>query len=165
MDHEMYEHEIETHEEWALRITEQRRLRAYAHLETGSDRHFAEANRLEAMGQTIEAKAARDKGMQRYFEIRVMYPMDDDKPTPEIPQSVTRSQGKAALIQAGLWDAVMASVEAIEDETEQALALVAINDTLTWIRDSAVLQSLARDIGVTEQQMDDLFIAAAGIEL
>ena len=64
----------ETHEEWARRITEQRRLRAYAHPEIGSDRHFAEANRLEAQGLLDEADAARAAGLARYDEIKAMYP-------------------------------------------------------------------------------------------
>ncbi|MEZ2744283.1 hypothetical protein ACBQ16_03680 [Halopseudomonas bauzanensis] len=64
----------ESHTAWAIRITEQRRLCAYAHPETGSDRHFAEANRLEAEGLADEAQAARAAGLARYAEIKSMYP-------------------------------------------------------------------------------------------
>src|SRR5690554_5684635 len=48
---------------------------------------------------------------------------------PYVPDQVTRAQGKAALIQAGLWQAVLDYVDGIADPTEKALALVALNDT------------------------------------
>lgn len=156
---------VETHAEWALRMAKQRRLKAYADPETGSDRHFAEASRLEAMGQTIEAGQARVVGLTRYQEIKALYPTYEDQEPSVVPQSVTRSQGKAELITAGLWDAVLAFVDAIEDEAEKALALVALNDTARWSRDSEFLIQCSSAIGVTPEQMDDLFILAASIEL
>lgn len=64
----------ESHSDWAIRITEQRRLCAYADPETGSDRHFAEANRLATEGLTDEAQAASTAGLARYAEIKSMYP-------------------------------------------------------------------------------------------
>lgn len=67
----------ESHSEWAARITEQRRLSAYAHPETGSDRHFAEASRLEAEGLADEAQVARSAGLTRYAEIKSIYPWPD----------------------------------------------------------------------------------------
>ena len=65
---------IESHAEWARRDTERRRLKAYADPETGSDRHFAEANRLAAEGQTEESTIARAAGLARYGEIKAMHP-------------------------------------------------------------------------------------------
>lgn len=67
----------ESHSAWAARIIEQRRLCAYANPETGSDRHFAEASRLEAEGLTGEAQMARSAGLARYAEIKSMYPWPD----------------------------------------------------------------------------------------
>lgn len=67
----------ESRSDWAIRITEQRRLCAYAHPETGSDRYFAKANRLEAEGLTDEAEAARAAGLARYEEIKAMHPWPD----------------------------------------------------------------------------------------
>lgn len=68
------ETDIQPHASWAYEDTERRRLKAYANPETGSDRHFAEANRLEAQGQSNEAATARSAGMARYDEIKAMYP-------------------------------------------------------------------------------------------
>jgi len=84
---------------------------------------------------------------------------------PYVPQQVTRAQGKAALITAGLWSAVESYVDAIADPTEKALALVALNDTTHWNRTSPFLNDAAAALGLTEQQMDDLFTQAATIEL
>lgn len=54
---------------------EELRLRAYADPITGSDRHFAEAVRLEAMGgTTTEIEAARSAGADRYSEIQAANP-------------------------------------------------------------------------------------------
>lgn len=81
-----------------------------------------------------------------------------------VPQSITRAQGKAALIQAGMWDQTLAFVAAIPDPTERALAEVALHDTQTWQRNSPFLIAAAAALGLSDAQMDDLFIAARAIE-
>lgn len=86
-------------------------------------------------------------------------------PPQPVPQSVSRAQGKAALIQAGLWSAVVAYVDAMTDPTEKALAQVALNDTTEWLRTSPFLNAAATALGLTETQLDDLFLTAATIQL
>lgn len=95
------------------------------------------------------------------------YPVLQDPPPapPYVPQQVTRAQGKAALIQAGLWDAVESYVDGITDPTEKALALVALNDTTHWQRTSPFLNEAAAALGLTQEQMDSLFKQASEIEL
>lgn len=59
-----------THEQ-----TESARLRAYADPLTGSDRHFAEAVRLQATGAPQEEiDAANAAGVKRYAEIQAEHP-------------------------------------------------------------------------------------------
>lgn len=82
-----------------------------------------------------------------------------------IPSAVTRAQGKAALIQAGLWDGVVAYVAGITDPTEKALAEVALNDTITWRRSSPFLVGAATALGLDAIALDALFTTAAEIEL
>lgn len=82
-----------------------------------------------------------------------------------VPQTVKRSQGKAALIVAGLWDDVLAFVAAISDPTERALAEVALHDTQEWRRDSPFLQRAAEALGMDAEDLDALFLTAEGIEL
>lgn len=92
-------------------------------------------------------------------------PPAETEPEPYVPQQVTRAQGKAALIQAGLWDAVESYVDSITDPTEKALALVALNDTTHWNRTSPFLNSAAAALGLSDEDLDNLFIQAAEIEL
>lgn len=83
----------------------------------------------------------------------------------DAPKSVTRAQGKAALIQAGYWQGVLAFVASIEDETQRALAEVALHDTQEWQRSSPFLNAAAGGLGITDEQLDALFIAAREIQL
>jgi hypothetical protein len=84
---------------------------------------------------------------------------------PPTPAVVTRAQGKAALISAGLWDDVLTYVDAIEDPTQQALARVALDDTTEWRRDSPFLATAAGALGLSDEDLDGLFVAAAAIVL
>ena len=86
-------------------------------------------------------------------------------PPTAVPRSITRAQGKAALIRAGLWQGVLDYVAAVSDPTERALAEVALHDTQAWERDSPFLNSAAAGIGLAAAQLDDLFIQADAIEL
>lgn len=88
-----------------------------------------------------------------------------EPPTPPVPSQVSRAQGKAALITAGLWSDVLAYVDSIEDETEKTLALVALNDTTHWQRSSPFLAAATMALGLTEAQVDDLFVQASQIQL
>lgn len=80
-----------------------------------------------------------------------------------VPSEVSRAQGKAALIAAGLWPSVLAYVNAIADPTDKALAEVALNDTQDWRRDSLFLNSAATALGMTSAQLDQLFVDASGV--
>lgn len=90
---------------------------------------------------------------------------DEMRARSPVPVSVSRAQGKAALIRAGLWGQVTAFVAAIEDDAERALAEVALNDTQEWRRDSAFLASAAQALGLDDAALDALFVAAAGVRL
>lgn len=97
-------------------------------------------------------------------EVEATYVPPAPEPEP-VPQQITRAQGKAALIMQGLWGAVLDYVASIQDPTQRALAEVALNDTLTWGRSSPFLNSAAARLGMTGEQLDALFIQAAGIAL
>lgn len=89
-------------------------------------------------------------------------------PAPEpvyVPQQITRAQGKAALIMQGHWQEVLDYVASIQDPTQRALADVALHDTLTWERSSPFLNAAAAWLGMTNEQLDALFIQASKIIL
>lgn len=90
------------------------------------------------------------------------------RPAPEpepVPATVSRAQGKAALIQAGHWQRVLDYANSIADPTEKALAQVALNDTTEWQRSSPFLNAAAAHLGLTQAQLDDLFRTASAIQL
>lgn len=82
-----------------------------------------------------------------------------------VPKSVTRAQGKSALIISGKFDAVMQYVDGITDAEQKALAQVALNDTTDWSRESPFLNNAAAAIGLTSEELDDLFVSASKIIL
>ena len=88
----------------------------------------------------------------------------EPQPIP-VQQQITRAQGKAALIMQGHWQAVLDYVASIQDPIQRALAEVAINDTLTWDRSSPFLNAATAGLGMTDEQLDALFIQASGIAL
>jgi len=69
--------ETQPHEEWARETIEKRRALAYADPETGSDRHFLEAMRMQQMGLP-GWEEIKDLGIARYLEIQA------ENPYPEI---------------------------------------------------------------------------------
>lgn len=84
---------------------------------------------------------------------------------PYVPQQVTRAQGKAVLIQAGLWQDVLDYAAGITDPTERQLAEVALHDTTHWQRTSPFLNAAAAVLGLTNEQLDGLFNEASQISL
>lgn len=87
------------------------------------------------------------------------------EPVVVVPEKVSRAQGKAALILAGHWDDVVAYVNSIGDPTTKLLAETALNDTQEWRRDSPFLIECADAIGLTEEDLDNLFVAAEQVKL
>ena len=82
-----------------------------------------------------------------------------------VPAEVARWQAKLVLTQAGHWDALLA-LRAAMPEGEQAVLLDAdLNETLNWRRASPTVAAAAQYLGLTEQQVDELFIRAGQLEL
>lgn len=57
---------------------ERLRLAAFAEPVTGSDRYFAEASRMQVMGEA-GWEEVRDSGIARFKEIQMLYPWPSDK--------------------------------------------------------------------------------------
>ena len=79
-------------------------------------------------------------------------------PAPEIPQTVTALQGLLALDAAGLSSTYTAWAKAPERTFTQ---LAFIDKAQTWRRDDPTIAAAATDFGLTEQQVDALFVLAA----
>lgn len=81
-------------------------------------------------------------------------------PVPVVPPVVSRFQARAALMLAGLLDDVEALMAAPDTP---ALAKLAWADAQEFERQSPTIAALAGAVGLTEQDIDALFITAAGI--
>lgn len=124
--------------------------------------------RLEKDDQAQTWRAVEDDGtVARFGFSRADFPEAQPPALPAyvpppstVPQQVTRAQGKAVLIQMGLWQSVLDYVAAITDPTQKALAEVALNDTQYWQRSSPFLMQAAAALGMNDAQLDGLFVEA-----
>lgn len=82
-----------------------------------------------------------------------------------VPQTVSKAQGKAALLSFGLLETVETYIENMPEGVDKKLALLAFNETNEWQRESPFLQQMALAVGLSQEQLDDLFISAAAIIL
>lgn len=81
-----------------------------------------------------------------------------------VPESVTKAQGKAALVQKGYYNSVLSFLEGL-DEPDKSLAQIAFNDTNEWQRDSHFLGMAASELSLSSEDLDELFILAESIRL
>lgn len=79
---------------------------------------------------------------------------------PPVPTSVTNAQARAALLDAGLFDAVDA---ALKEQGGVALQFWEYANTVN--RNGQLVTGLGASLGLTEAQIDDLFRTAAAIEV
>ncbi|MAO50041.1 MAG: hypothetical protein CML16_04060, partial [Pusillimonas sp.] len=82
-----------------------------------------------------------------------------------VPETVTRRQGRLALLQTPhgevtKLDAVEAAFESISDPMQKRAAMIEY-DADTWERNNAFLQAMWAQLGGTESELDDLFRTAA----
>ena len=128
--------------------------------------HIETTTPADWMGRTATPPPAYDRATQGAFFRDGVWEVETAQPTAQpVPQQVTNAQGTAVLIQMGLWPQVLAYVAAIEDPAQKALAEVALNKTTHWQRNSPFLNQAADALGLTPEQMDDLFRNASQIEL
>lgn len=83
-----------------------------------------------------------------------------EPPTP-VPASVTMRQGRDALILAGLDEAVDTAIDAIPDLIARKRARNAWMNSNEFERHNGFIATLGPQLGLTEAQIDQLFITAA----
>lgn len=87
------------------------------------------------------------------------------EPPPQVPISVSMAAAREALIDAGLIVDVNTAIGAIPDEVQRTKALSWWEYAQSLRRDNQWVLMIGTALGLTEQQVDDLFIAAKQIEL
>ncbi len=83
-----------------------------------------------------------------------------DVPVPLVPQSVTMRQARLALLQNGLLDTVNSTIAGMTGTQGQA-AQIEWQYSSEVMRHKTLVQSLGPALGLTEAQLDQLFITAA----
>ncbi|OPX57077.1 hypothetical protein SAMN02745127_02061 [Oceanospirillum multiglobuliferum] len=78
-----------------------------------------------------------------------------------IPQKLSRAQARGALILAGLIDHVQPALDAIEDPLQRALAQNDWDNRMEFERTHPQLLAIADALGLTDDQLDQLFIKGA----
>lgn len=76
------------------------------------------------------------------------------------PKSVTRRQARQALALAGKLALVQPAIENISDPLQKSLAQIEWDDSTHFERDRPLLIQLAYSIGLSDSDIDDLFILA-----
>lgn len=111
------------------------------------------------------------------YEIQPDYPLpvfagsDLPPPAPAVPPEVARWQAKLALMHqvdgqgVSLWDRLQQLRESLTDAGQQTMLDAAMNEVMNWRRSSPTVAWAAQQLGLTEQQVDDLFMVAAALEL
>tara|TARA_R110000823_G_scaffold225669_3_gene353432 strand:- start:3694 stop:4068 length:375 start_codon:yes stop_codon:yes gene_type:complete len=81
---------------------------------------------------------------------------------PAVPQAVTMRQARLALLGAGLLPAVNAALAALP-EPQKTAAQITWEYSTEVQRGNGLVPQMAASLGMTPQQIDALFIAAAGL--
>jgi len=81
-------------------------------------------------------------------------------PPPPIPTSVTRFQALATLAAGGWLDTVHVYIDALPRSNVQRLAFENATD---WERTSPTVNALAQMLGLSDAQVDELFVAASKV--
>jgi hypothetical protein len=81
-------------------------------------------------------------------------------PPMPVPVSVTRFQALAVLAAGGYLDTIRSYINGLDPDNVQRLAW---ENAADWERTSPTLNALAAMLGLSDAQVDDLFIAASNI--
>lgn len=77
-----------------------------------------------------------------------------------VPYSVTRRQARQQLMLMGLLDDAELAIENITDPQTKSLVSIYWNDSTAFERSNQYINLLASSIGLTQEQLDEAFIAA-----
>ena len=85
------------------------------------------------------------------------------KPEPPkvIPQSITIRQAREIVIKMGLFQTVEDTLNGIEDDTQRLIARNYWEYSEVFERNHQILLALTAALGLTDEQLDEMFIAAS----
>lgn len=83
--------------------------------------------------------------------------------TVKIPKQVTMRQARLALLQQGILNDVETAINTIEDDALKQAIKIEWEYALDIQRDWPALQLMTKQLGITEEQLDQLFLLASKI--
>lgn len=113
-----------------------------------------------------------------YDESKIIWDEENDGPIPDAlmilvqndvlsrvspPRVVSRKSARLALLNADKLQLVQPAIDALA-EPDKTFVQIEWDDSLTFERDSSTLQMIAGAIGISDEELDALFIAAAALE-
>lgn len=115
-------------------------------------------------GNTVEPPAGGSQVIDLDYAAPAWAPPTPPAPTelPPVPMQVTRFQALAALLGAGLLDTVETYMSHPDTPRVQRLAW---DNALTFERDSQLVQGMGASLGLSADDLDNLFRAAGEIEV
>lgn len=90
------------------------------------------------------------------------FPSDEPPPNP-IPQVVSMRQARLALLITGRLASVAAAIDGIQDEGQKQAAQIEWEYATEVRRDHWLINGLIPALGMTQSDLDDLFVAAAAL--
>lgn len=104
---------------------------------------------------------------QAWYVVALNQQEIDDARRAGIPTSCTPAQGLIALyaLQSITEEDIATAIAAIPDPVQRYSAQIGYTRATTWERTSATMQALAALLGLSESELDALFIYAGGVAL
>ena len=121
--------------------------------------------RLEGDRNDIAYAYLTDKEAEAYNDLTLVTPEEieelGDIVKILIPESISKRQARQQLIIDGLYNNVQQIIDSIEDETQRLLTQVFWEDSNTFERNHPMLIELGAALGLTEAELDIMFIKAS----
>ena len=102
----------------------------------------------------IERDATQEEILQRNIDI-------ENSSKPVVAASVSRRQGRQALLMQGLLDKVQPIIDAISDTTQKSVAQIYWDDAQDYERGNIWVITIGSALGLSSDQIDSLFITAS----
>jgi len=115
-----------------------------------SDDEFKDFIKLRELGKKIIYDQSSD-------ELKAV----DVEPLIGVPQSISTAQGHLALIEYGKYQDAVDFIDAIVDPVEKLKAEVNFYRRNDWQRDNQTLIFLAKGLGISDAELDQMFIFGA----
>lgn len=119
--------------------------------------HIRTIDGADWMGRAGSQPPEYEPNTQSAFFENGQWVIKDFTPEKQVPTTVSMRQARLALLSAGLLDDVQAAVEFGDRATQISWEFAA-----SVSRDDPLVQTLAKGLNLTSDQLDDLFIAAVG---